>query len=657
MKGKKNYSKWRLISLCAVYLLMGLHIAHWKIYGKTLAPLEFNEVLHTLHQGIITAGFIFMGATLIGTLIVGRFFCSWMCHIVALQDASAWLLSKLNIKPRHIRSRLFYLIPFFVAIYLFILPQLEKIYTGASQEGIRVLTDKQGWASFTTTNYWRNLPGIGITLLTFFVCGFLIIYFLGSRSFCQYACPYGAIFSIADRIAPGKIILSGNCNQCGLCTAACNSHILVHKEVSRFGKVVNHHCLKDLDCVQACPNDALSFGFTKPSGFKSLPEKERTKFDFSKREDILAGLSFITYATIFRGLYDSIPFLLSIAIAIILAFCTVYAVRLFSQEFVRINESILKHSNQFTRQGRWYLTFFILMLVMIVHSGFIHYHNYSGDLKYKKIVSMTESGFSNGQLKTITPLVADAIRHLETAAHYGIYSPASLNRQLASLYLTAGKIPEAKDHLNRLLKELPDDYEARLRFAGILNREGSDKEAIEQLQNIAKGSDGETPADQLLRSDAFLQLAKLSEKSRDLRAALGWYNRSLKENPANAEALQASGILLIRMNKLHEAEIRLLNAQKYYSNSPLLENNLSLLYLRLKNYDKALVHLYRLLSLQKGNTEIQYNIAMAWFAKGEKEKSIKLLNEILLQHPDHRNSMIALDLVSKNKLDIISASK
>ena len=51
-------------------------------------------------------------------------------------------------------------------------------------ERTMVITDAEGWASFATTDFWRNLPGPGITALTFFVCGFAIVYLLGARSFC-----------------------------------------------------------------------------------------------------------------------------------------------------------------------------------------------------------------------------------------------------------------------------------------------------------------------------------------------------------------------------------------------------------------------------------------------------------------------------------------
>ena len=244
LERKKKYSRWRAATLISIYILMGIHIAHWKITGKTLAPLELNEVLYTIHLGLITAGFIFMGVTILGSVIFGRFFCSWACHILALQDFSEWLLNKLHIKPRPLKSRAFLFVPIAAVTYLFMWPQVERLMRGEGLPKLHMQTDSQGWASFMTNDFWRNLPRIPITLLTFFVCGFVVVYLLGTRSFCQKVCPYGVIFALADKVAPGKIKLTGDCIQCGICTAHCSSHIVVHKEIEQFGKVVNSNCLK-----------------------------------------------------------------------------------------------------------------------------------------------------------------------------------------------------------------------------------------------------------------------------------------------------------------------------------------------------------------------------------------------------------------------------
>jgi tetratricopeptide (TPR) repeat protein/NAD-dependent dihydropyrimidine dehydrogenase PreA subunit len=648
MSKKANYGKWRAISLSAVYLLIGFHIAHWQIAGKTLAPLEFNEVLYTIHRGIITAGFLFMGVTMVGTLIFGRFFCSWMCHVLALQDGSAWILNKLNIKPKHIRSRFFYIIPLLAVIYLFVVPQFERFFAGSPAAELKVLTDKEGWASFTTTDFWRNLPGIGITLFTFFVSGFLVVYFLGSRSFCQYGCPYGVLFAAADKIAPGKITLAGNCNQCGLCTAACNSHILVHKEIDKFGKVVDSNCLKDLDCIQACPENALKFGFTKPAFGKSLGKTNQREFDFTVREDIFLGVSALVYMIIFRGLYDSVPFLLAIGISIILSLCTVYALRMFKQEFVRVNQFVLKHSNKLTTQGKWYLTFFSLVLVLTIHSGFVHYHSYTGDKVYHEILLSQNSS----NINVLSPLLSKAQYHLEAAYNYGIYSPASLNRQLASLYLTTGRIKEAKEQLKKMLDALPEDYEAHLRYAKILISENNDLLALQHLQLILGNSRGETKNDAIIRSNSALMVGQLKEQEKNIAAAIALFRKALIENTDNADAMLALGIASIRFGNFDEGEKNLLKAEKYFKSSYSLQNSLSVLYLRTKKYNKALIHMMKMLEISPNDIEVQYNIAMANFALGEKEKSIAMLKHILTQYPEHRNSLMALDLILKNKLNL-----
>ena len=125
-RAHRSYGRWRAATLIGVYVLMTVHVLHWKITGKTLAPLELNEVMYTLELGIVTAGFLFMALAVLASAIFGRFFCSWGCHILALQDLCAWILGKLRIKPRGIRSRLLAWLPLFAAFYMFAWPQVAR---------------------------------------------------------------------------------------------------------------------------------------------------------------------------------------------------------------------------------------------------------------------------------------------------------------------------------------------------------------------------------------------------------------------------------------------------------------------------------------------------------------------------------------------------
>ena len=147
-RGRRNkFARWRAASLLLVYILMAIHIAHWKISGKTLAPLELSEVMYTLELGIITAGFLFMIAAVIATAIFGRFFCSWGCHILALQDLSAWVLRKIRIRPRPIRSRILLWVPIIAAAYMFVWPQASRIASGRPMATLHLAADADGWAS------------------------------------------------------------------------------------------------------------------------------------------------------------------------------------------------------------------------------------------------------------------------------------------------------------------------------------------------------------------------------------------------------------------------------------------------------------------------------------------------------------------------------
>jgi len=112
-------------------------------------------------------------------------------------------------------------------------------------------------------------------VFTLIVCGLLLVYFLGSLSFCKYVCPYSAVFAIADRLAPGRIRLTGGVRRAArsvrphvppacACTPRCNSG----------ARVTNSGCMRCLECVNACPRAALAYRFGR-SGLVQPPVRTR----------------------------------------------------------------------------------------------------------------------------------------------------------------------------------------------------------------------------------------------------------------------------------------------------------------------------------------------------------------------------------------------
>jgi polyferredoxin len=531
---KPAYGRWRAISLCLVYVFFVIHFIHWKVAGKTLAPLELHEVMYTLEMGVVTAGFLFMSLAMLGTLLFGRFFCSWLCHLLALQDLCGWILKKLGINPKPVRSRFLPWVAWGTMFYMFLFPTLRRLVMGEPLPRWHVISDPYSWSSFVTADLWRNLPGPTITLLTFALCGFLIVYLLGTRSFCQLACPYGVLFRMGDRLARGRIRLDPSkanredCLSCGLCTGVCQSHIRVHEEVARYGAVVNPHCLKDLDCVSACPREALYFGWGKPSWLR--PAISSRRYDFSLWEEGLVATMFFIGLFSFRGLYDAVPFLMSVGAGICLAFLSLLAVRLIRNPHVRLNNFQLKRDGVLTKQGRIALALLGILGLFVAHSGFIRYHEYVGGTLFDHL--RASHSLKKEQAE-------EALRHLKEVHRFGLFRSLPLEQKMASLYSVLGDSEHALLHLKHVLERDPRDIEARVRMGGLLMKQGRWVEAGPHL-TFATGlytqRSEERSRYQRLRAEAWELLGSLNVIHKNWAEAIRCYHRSIREDPRRLQA-------------------------------------------------------------------------------------------------------------------------
>ena len=258
---KSKTSRRRAAALITLNLLMIAHVIQWRVMGRTISPIEPSETMYTLQRGRSTPGSSSSPWRSWRTLIFGRFVCGWGCHIVALQDFCAWLLKKMGITPKPFRSRLLVYVPLLAALYMFVWPTVLRFFTRAAGRA----ADPAVHQPSGHQRFLGDLPPVAVAIPFLFICGFMTVYFLGQKGFCTYACPYGGFFVLADKVAPGKIRVTDACNQCGHCTAICTSNVLVHAEVKHYGMVVDPGCMKCMDCISVCPNDALYFGFGKPT--------------------------------------------------------------------------------------------------------------------------------------------------------------------------------------------------------------------------------------------------------------------------------------------------------------------------------------------------------------------------------------------------------
>src|SRR6266403_575163 len=339
---KSKTGRWRAAALVLLNLLMIAHIIQWRIMGGTVSPIEPSETMHTLQRGFINAGFIFFALAILATLIFGRFVCGWGCHILALQDFCGWLLKKIGMTPKPFRSRLLVYVPLIAALYMFVWPTVYKPF--ASPEPGPLIP--QFTNHLVTTNFWETFATVSVAIPFLFVCGFMTVYFLGQKGFCTYACPYGGFFGLADKISPGKIRVTDACNQCGHCTATCTSNVLVHAEVKQFGMVVDPGCMKCMDCVSVCPNEALYFGFGKPTLLVPKSNAIKRNYSLTWPEEIFGALIFAASFFAVRGVYALVPFLMALGCASVTTFLALKTWRLFKERDLAFYKFVLKTSGK-----------------------------------------------------------------------------------------------------------------------------------------------------------------------------------------------------------------------------------------------------------------------------------------------------------------------
>jgi tetratricopeptide (TPR) repeat protein/NAD-dependent dihydropyrimidine dehydrogenase PreA subunit len=236
--------------------------------------------------------------------------------------------------------------PLVLAVYMFLWP---VIYRVAIAPFTRPELTWPGFTTeFTTTDFWATFPGVLMAVPFLLVCGFLTVYLLGAKGYCTYGCPYGGFFAPLDELSPVRIRVSDACTQCGHCTAVCTSNVRVHEEVRDYRMVVDQGCMKCLDCVSACPEQALHVGFGKPAFLAKHRDGSNAparKYDLSWSEEIALALVAVGVFFAVRGAIG-VPLLFASGVAA----CATYLAWLCA-ELVR-RKDVRLHRFQLKRDGR-----------------------------------------------------------------------------------------------------------------------------------------------------------------------------------------------------------------------------------------------------------------------------------------------------------------
>lgn len=490
----------RALVLGAIYVLIMAHVGHWLLNGRTISPVEPSESMRTLELGQVNAGFLFFIFTIVSTAIFGRFFCGWACHVVALQDLCGWLMKRAGVKPRPFRSRALLWAPAALAFYMFawptlsraiLIPALDAVFPQAAQAFAAPPAPFPGFSNhLMTESFWATFPSAVVAIVFLFVCGFAVVLLLGQKGFCTYGCPYGGIFAPADRWARGRIRVTDACNGCGHCTAVCTSNVRVHEEVRDFKMVTDPGCMKCMDCVSVCPNDALYYGFGGSAGAAIRAAKPRAarKWDLSTRGEIAVALVFTLALLSYRGLYDRVPLLMAVGIALCVTYLAWTIGRLVSENAVAVQTLSWKKSGRITAKGMAGAAVAGLLVVLTIHSAIVKIERASAERIDRAIAIPAEEVFAGNFAAPGSEAAKDAAR---AAAHYrhadaisgggwGLLEVSAIGARRAWLALIVGDLNEAESQLRRVLARRPEEIGARDGLARVLLLQGRTDDAIHE---------------------------------------------------------------------------------------------------------------------------------------------------------------------------------
>ncbi|MBA5850813.1 4Fe-4S binding protein [Clostridium sp. cel8] len=230
----------RIVQIALFILLPGMYI------------LAFSE-LKLIFEMIANGNFSFIQSfpqlteltlTVIFTILMGRFFCGWMCAFGTFTD---WIyiiskkFFKINFK---INSKIDNTLKYVKYIILFL--TLILIFKG----GIS-LNSFSPWNAFAQIIDFKTVISsftVGFILLILIVIGSIFI----ERFFCRYLCPLGALFSLISRISLFKIKKPVNkCGKCRICTNNCPMGLKLYDMTNVHGG----ECISCLKCVENCPRE------------------------------------------------------------------------------------------------------------------------------------------------------------------------------------------------------------------------------------------------------------------------------------------------------------------------------------------------------------------------------------------------------------------
>ena len=243
------------------------------------------------------------------TLLFGRVFCNWICPYGTLHQFVGWIFNVNNGKDRIDSNeyRPMYYFKYAILVVFLLMASMGSLQIGLldpiclmyrtfatviapmTDMTIDVISLQAANAGLDT----RVLDGLkfapGVESRVFigsFWIGLIMVGLLGAnivipRFFCRVLCPLGALLGVISRYSLFRINRDVHkCTDCNLCLTRCEG------AADPMGKVRLSECFSCMNCIDDCPEDALSFTMVGLDTKQVVPGP-----DMSRRKLVFASIS------------------------------------------------------------------------------------------------------------------------------------------------------------------------------------------------------------------------------------------------------------------------------------------------------------------------------------------------------------------------------
>ncbi len=262
------------------------------------------------------------------TLLLGRFFCGWVCPLGTTLDISDRLLFRRFRRPKikysvRLRNLKYYILAAFIvgAIFSSQLIWLADPISIATRSYGTILYPYFSFVTRSTFDTLYRLKGVNAVsepvygifrnyllplqqptarmLITFFsvFAVILALSILQRRFWCRNLCPLGGLLGLlSTRLSFWRRRVNHNCIECGECRRACGLSAIPENP----RKYWPQECTECMSCRDVCPVNAISFGLKQP--FFDRPAT--AGLDLSRRSFVKSAIAGIAAVPLFKINYS-----------------------------------------------------------------------------------------------------------------------------------------------------------------------------------------------------------------------------------------------------------------------------------------------------------------------------------------------------------------